>query len=205
MRVLALDAAGLSCSAALLEDEQCLICRHGGDSRAATAQLPRLVGELLAAPGGPLDIVAVTVGPGSFTGLRGAIALAQGLALGAGVPVIGVTVAEALRHGLDIAGPVWVALDARRSGRVFLDSGHGMAACTLDALPSPPGAVTVLGDAADAVCAVVAGAVPGPRRVVCAADVGRVALRRFAGEMGPCEAQPLYVEGPAASGQPAAA
>ena len=197
-RILALDAAGMVCSAALVEDGACLAERSGGDSRTATAGLPRMVRDLLAAHGGGFDAVAVTVGPGSFTGLRGALALAHGLALGAGVPVIGVRVAEALRHGA-APGPVWVALDSRRAGRVFLDTGDGMAARALDALPAPPGPVVVIGDAAEAVCALLPGAAPGAPRRVSASDVAAVAVRRMAGEIGPCEPQPAYLEPPAVS------
>ena len=206
MRVLALDAAGLTCSAALLEGGECLAERAGLDSRRATTDLPVIAAALLAEFGAGLDAVAVTVGPGSFTGLRGALALAHGLALGAGVPVVGVTVAEALLQGASAScpiasGAVWVALDARRPGRIFLDTGSGMAGRLLEALPLPPGPVLVLGDAALAVCAAVPGAVAGENRTVSAAAVGRVALRRLVGELGPCSPQPLYIEAPAAREQ----
>ena len=43
-----------------------------------------------------LDAVAAVVGPGGFTGIRAALALAEGIGLGAGIPVIGVTTGEAL-------------------------------------------------------------------------------------------------------------
>ncbi len=204
MRILALDAAGMVCSTALLEDGLCLGERFGGDSRTATAGLPLMVRDLLSGQAGGFDAVAVTVGPGSFTGLRGALALAHGLAIGAGVPVVGVRVAEALLHDLP-PGPVWVALDTRRAGRVFLDIGEGMAACALDALPVPAGPIVVVGDAADAVCALVPGAVSGSRTRVHAASVARVALLRLAGQIGPCEPQPLYVEAPAMRAAPATA
>ncbi len=194
MRILALDAAGLTCSAALLDGSLCLAERCG-NSRTATAALPGIAAGLL--DGAGFDAVAVTVGPGSFTGLRGALALAHGLALGAGVPVVGVTVVEALLHGLACPGPIWIALDARRTGRIFLDDGTGMRPCLLSAVPSPPAPVLVLGDAADAVCTATPGTILGERRSVSAADVGRVALRRLAGEIGPCLPQPLYVEAPA--------
>lgn len=67
-----------------------------------------------------LDTIAVGIGPGSFTGLRTACSVAQGLALGANLPVLPVptllAVAEAWRHQHAPAaaqGNVWAMLDAR--------------------------------------------------------------------------------------------
>lgn len=200
MRILALDASGAGCSAALLDGGICLAERSGGDSRTATACLPALVRGLLDEFGGGFGAVAVTVGPGSFTGLRGALALAHGLAMGSGVPVVGVTVPEAVRHGADAAS-AWVALDARRAGRVFLDRCGVAEAFTLDALPLPDGPVQILGDAAGPVTALLraggARAMQGEYGAVSAFDVGQVALQRLAGTIGPCAPQPLYVEPPA--------
>jgi len=68
-----------------------------------------------------LDIIAVNRGPGSFTGIRSAVALGRGLALATELPVLGVTSHEALvaRIGRDGADrPLLVALDARR-GEVY--------------------------------------------------------------------------------------
>src|ERR1700709_979055 len=63
-----------------------------------------------------LDLIAVTVGPGSFTGIRGGVALAQGIGVAAGVPVIGVTVREALADSLPQLGGrmLWCATNSRR-------------------------------------------------------------------------------------------
>ena len=203
MRLLALDAALAQCSAALLQDVACLDLLTAGDSRAASGALPGLVQDLLRDHGPEFDAVAVTVGPGSFTGLRGSIALAHGLALGRGVPVIGVSVPEAL---LERAGPqpglVWVAIDTRRAGRIFLARGQSIIAVPLDDLPLPPGPVTILGDAANQAAAVLrtrgAEAIASTIQSFTAIDTGRVSLRRLAGELPACEAQPLYIEPPLA-------
>ena len=208
MRLLVLDAALGPCSVALIADGVCLGARYGADSRAATATLPGLVQDLLRDHGGKLDAIGVTVGPGSFTGLRGALALAQGLAIGAGIPVLGVTVAEALLEASAPSGrSAWIALDSRRAGRIFLGRNGVMEAAALDTLPVPDEPVRVLGDAA----ATVVAALQEAGADVISADIarvspeamGRVALRRFAGELLPCPAQPLYIEPPEA--RPAAA
>ncbi len=203
MRLLALDAALGACSVAFMTGGRLLGLREGGDSRLATSVLPGLVQGLLAEHGRELDAVAVTIGPGSFTGLRGALALAHGLAIGAGVPVVAVTVAEALRAAVMPAPRYedWVALDSRRAGRIFLDRGDGMVAVSLDALPTPAGPVRVLGDAAPAVVAVLRQTGTDAVMIgqaVSAAAVGQVALWRLAGDIPPCDARPLYVEPPEA-------
>ena len=66
---------------------------------------------------GDLRALAVGTGPGNFTGVRIAVAAARGLALGLGIPAVGVTRLEALAHGLP--RPVIVIEDARR-GQVYV-------------------------------------------------------------------------------------
>ena len=87
--------------------------RHGD-------QLLQLVDALLVDGGvriGQLDAIAFGRGPGSFTGLRIAAGTAQGLALGAGLPVIPVSSLAALAQGAE-AQKVLAALDARM-GEVY--------------------------------------------------------------------------------------
>lgn len=203
MRVLAIDAACAACSVAVLTDDQVTAARTADSSRGAASILPGLVADALAASPGALDAVAVSVGPGGFTGLRAALALAHGLALGFGVELIGVSVAEALADAAGtLAGrALWVALDSRR-GRVFLDRGGLLAAVTLDTLPTPDGPVAIAGDAAIPVAARLAArgsdvlltAVRQPH----AAGVGRAARRRARGDLPPLAAVPLYVDPPEA-------
>ena len=196
MRLLVLDAALGPCSAAVLEGGVC-VAEQRRDARTELADLPAMAQAVLGAA--PVSAVAVTVGPGSFTGLRAAIALAHGVALGRGVPLIGVTVAEAFGETVALPPEValWVALDTRR-GRIFLSRDGLIEVLPLDGLPRPTGAVTVAGDAARPVvqrlqAAGCSAATEGPDEIAPAA-LGRVALRRLAGELPPCPAQPLYLE-----------
>lgn len=202
MRVLALDAAGAGCFVALVVDGAVRAERRATGERGQSALLPTMARDVLA-EAGAFDLVAVTVGPGSFTGLRGAIALAHGLALGASCPVIGVTVAEALVEALPKLPrrAIWVALDNRR-GRVFLDIAGELAAWPLDGLPRPHGPVAIAGDQASEVAARLAAQehdvmLTDSRRPK-ALQVAAVGLRRASGGLLPLAAQPLYVEPPEA-------
>ncbi len=66
-----------------------------------------------------LDLIACTLGPGSFTGLRIGISTAKGLSLGLGLPWVGVPSLDCMAWGHDsMPGPVAPIMDARR-GRVY--------------------------------------------------------------------------------------
>jgi tRNA threonylcarbamoyladenosine biosynthesis protein TsaB len=227
--VLAIDSSLGACSVAVLRDRLILSERLHPAARGQAALLPGLVREALQAAGvtpAQLDLIAATVGPGSFTGLRAGLALAHGIGLAAGIPVIGVTVAEALAAAvaeeitaamnadtaaLSAANPaalsadphrqLWVAIDSRR-GRVFLDREGVLTGFDLHALPQPTGPVAICGDASIQVTARLAARGADVRltdaRLPRAAMVGAVALRRHAGLLAPLAAQPLYVDPPEA-------
>lgn len=126
MRILALDSASAACSVAVLSDG--VVCARAFEAR-LRGHAERLVPMIEAVVGesgiafDQFDAVAVTVGPGAFTGVRIGLATARGLALATGAPLIGVTTLEAvaaavpeeLRAGRDLA----VVLDARK-GEVYL-------------------------------------------------------------------------------------
>ena len=195
MRILALDAALGPCSAALVAGGAVQAERRSDDPRGASAALPGLVAAVLA--GGGFDAVAVTIGPGSFTGVRAALALAHGLALGAGVPITGVTSMAALAAAwVPVPGrALWVALDTRR-GRVFLGRAGRIEAVALDALPEPDGPLDLAGDAAASVMARIGGRLAGITRIEARWVAQAATADLLAGT--PRPAQPLYVEPPEA-------
>lgn len=212
--ILALDASLARCSAALLADGVPRAGRSLAGDRGHAALLPPMAQAVLREAGvrpTQLDAVAAVVGPGGFTGIRAALALAQGIALAAGLPVIGVTTGEALVAALPPAlraRATWSVVDNRR-GRVVLErfAPHAAVpegpplACDIDALPLPAGPLVLVGDAAPAVAAALASRGADAVATEClmpdAAAAARVAALRLAGRIGPLAARPLYVEPPA--------
>ncbi|WP_110686588.1 tRNA (adenosine(37)-N6)-threonylcarbamoyltransferase complex dimerization subunit type 1 TsaB [Salinicola aestuarinus] len=116
--LLALDASSNACSCALWRDGT-LIHRFEIAPREHTRRLMPMIDELLDEAGvtiADLDAIAYGHGPGSFTGLRIAAGIAQGLAYGADLPLIGVSTLEALAlsaHRQCHARHIVAALDAR--------------------------------------------------------------------------------------------
>jgi tRNA threonylcarbamoyl adenosine modification protein YeaZ len=206
MHILALDSALARCSAGIVVDGELAASRQQDVARGHAALLPDMTAEVLAEAGVPadgLDFVAVTVGPGSFTGVRAGLALAHGVALPAGLQVVGVTVGEALADALPHLGGrgFWSAIDSRR-GRVFIEHDGAVAAHVLDALPLPAGRVAVGGDAAIAVAGRLAArgadVMLTDARLPLVRHVAMAGLARWTGALPPRSAQPLYVDAPEA-------
>lgn len=110
MRLIAFDTATEWCTAALWADGEVAFREERAGQRHSDLLVP-MVMDLLAEAGltlSQLDGLAYGMGPGSFTGLRIACGVAQGLALGGGVPVLGVSTLEAL------AEEAWQARGAER-------------------------------------------------------------------------------------------
>jgi tRNA threonylcarbamoyladenosine biosynthesis protein TsaB len=122
MIVLAIDTAGTGCFAAVYDAvTDSLLASAGADiGRGHAEQLLAFIDQALAESGKTLsdiDRIAVTIGPGSFTGIRVGVAAARGFALALSVPSVGVSILAALaksagenHHGR----PVLAAMDAKR-------------------------------------------------------------------------------------------
>lgn len=121
MRVLAIDTALEACSAAVLDTARAGIIAHETQAMArghAEALMPLIARVLDRADlhFDELDRIAVTTGPGSFTGLRVGISAARGIALASGKPAVGLSTLAALAApfiAADDALPVVSAIDAR--------------------------------------------------------------------------------------------
>src|SRR5947207_3795983 len=118
MRILALDASTEMCAVALGGSEGFVERSTVAGQRHSELLLPMITAVLADAGIGvrALDGIAFGSGPGSFTGLRIACGVAQGLALGAGLPVIGIPTLAAMAEAArlrDGSGRVIAALDAR--------------------------------------------------------------------------------------------
>ena len=94
MKILAFDSATSACSAAIWRDGEIPARRFVAMERGQSEALIPMVVEVLKEAGltyAEIDFIAVTVGPGSFTGVRIGLAAARGMALAGGLPVVGVT------------------------------------------------------------------------------------------------------------------
>jgi tRNA A37 threonylcarbamoyladenosine modification protein TsaB len=127
--VLAFDTSAAHCAAALLCGDR-LMARVEAMAKGQAERLVPMLDEMLAEEGlvwADIGLIAVGTGPGNFTGIRIAVSLARGLALGLGVPAIGVTGFEALGEGR------LVALPAPR-GQVYV-KGPGVDVGIMEAAP----------------------------------------------------------------------
>src|SRR3954471_5648864 len=120
--LLAFDASGPAISVAVLRDGTLLAHHREALARGHAERLPPALAATMAASGcglAALDAIAVTVGPGSFTGIRVGLAAARGLGFALDRPVLGITTLEAVAHGLDAAQragrPVLALIDSKRA------------------------------------------------------------------------------------------
>jgi tRNA threonylcarbamoyladenosine biosynthesis protein TsaB len=214
MRILALEAATEACSVALLAGDQLLV-RTSESGKGSAPRILMMAEELLAEAQfslSMLDGVAASIGPGSFTGVRIGVAVAQGLAFGAGLKVVPVTTLEALALEVLSAPDVRAVacLDARM-GEVYwgcyaADALRGVIGCgparvgPPDSVAlGPPGPYVGIGRGFSAYpkLAGMLGIEMSPAQRLAlpsAAQIARLGAVRFAGgSLDPADLVPLYI------------
>lgn len=215
-RLLALDAAGASCSVALWSQGTVLAQRFEAMTRGQSERLAPMIDAVMRESGSAyrdLDAIAVTRGPGGFTGVRIGLATARGLALACACPLIGISnllavaaaIPEAERRGRIIV----VLLDAKRAevyAQVFATD-LGALAAPRAALPRdldeylPSGPLTLAGDGVDQARDALAAAgrdlaIASSSGLAQAAQVAALAAGRPLPVPGAPPVQPLYLRGP---------
>lgn len=151
MRVLIVDTALGACSAGVVEDGRLLGVRSELMTKGHQERLAGMARDAVAEAGcgfDGLERIGVTVGPGSFTGLRVGLAFAQGLGAALDRPVVGVSTLDALAASAPATGLVAAVIDARRGqvyARLFRD---GVALGAAEALPLEVAADRILEAAA---------------------------------------------------------
>ncbi|MBN2484695.1 MAG: tRNA (adenosine(37)-N6)-threonylcarbamoyltransferase complex dimerization subunit type 1 TsaB [Bacteroidales bacterium] len=102
-RILLIDTATDTCSAAIGEGNSIIALRESADDRSHAVKLAAFIDELFKEASiepGQLSAVAISMGPGSYTGLRIGVSMAKGLCYGAGVPLIAVPTLQAMCYGV---------------------------------------------------------------------------------------------------------
>ncbi|MGH6980733.1 MAG: tRNA (adenosine(37)-N6)-threonylcarbamoyltransferase complex dimerization subunit type 1 TsaB [Stellaceae bacterium] len=211
MYILGLDSAGNGASVALLRDGAVVSARVMSRPRGQAEILMPMIDEALREArieARSLDAIGVATGPGSFTGLRIAVAAARGLALATGAPAIGVTrfaaVAAQFSGERRDGRALLVALDTRRDDfflQLFADrdgeprlAGGDDAASTLPKIP-----LSLAGDAAYRLASFLSGrdirVADEPERPL-AEPVARLAAAAFRPGMAVAPPRPLYLRPP---------
>ena len=163
MRLLALDTATAACSVALRADGIVIAHHHADMARGQSEALMPMIAKVLAEAGlafTDLDLLAVTVGPGAFTGIRIGLAAAKGLALATSLPLAGIATTEAVAAAIPQSErqgrTILVALDSKRE-ELWVQAFNAdltplappMAALPQAAAALVTGPCVVVGDAAD--------------------------------------------------------
>ena len=212
-RLLAFDSAGSACSAAVWDSGRVTAARFEAMARGQSERLVPMIEEVMAEAGldyARLDALAVTLGPGGFTGVRIGLATARGLALATGRPLLGLTSFEAVAAAVEETRtrelPLAVLLDAKRAEvylQVFAPDLVPLGPpCSLlpEDLPAalPQGPLTVAGDGVTQAAAQLERpglrvAADGPAE---AARFAALAASRPLPPPGSPPPRPLYLRGP---------
>jgi tRNA threonylcarbamoyladenosine biosynthesis protein TsaB len=211
MMLLAIDTAGVDCSAAVYDASQEKILASVTDriGKGHAERLMAMIDDVLETAGVALtDLtrIAVTIGPGSFTGIRVGVAAARGLALALPADAVGVTTLSALARAHlagDASRPVIAAMDAKRDeiyAQVFAPDGSALTQAAAISLEDLRHLAQIHGAAVTgSASALLAGegAASEPDRF----DIAMVARIGAEAHVDAARPKPLYLRGPDAKPQ----
>jgi tRNA threonylcarbamoyladenosine biosynthesis protein TsaB len=123
--LLAFDTSSAACTAALFEGDRCVARKDELIGRGHSERLVPMIAELL--DGRSASHILVGVGPGSFTGIRVAIAAAHGLAIGWNAELLGMSSLALLAAGANSDGDIAAAVLGGH-GELFVQQFDGMTA-----------------------------------------------------------------------------
>lgn len=119
MLVLGIDTSATTCAVALLENEMLLAQETVVAGKAHSEVILVAIDHILQITHkkiSDVELIAVSEGPGSFTGVRIGVSVVKGLAFGNHIPTVGVSTLEALAHNLlGMDGLICAVMDARRN------------------------------------------------------------------------------------------
>jgi tRNA threonylcarbamoyladenosine biosynthesis protein TsaB len=201
--ILGLDTCLAACSVAVLDGERVLAARREVMARGHQERLAPMAQAVMAEaelPFAAIERIGVTVGPGSFTGLRVGVAFAKGLAAALDVPAVGIGTLEALAAQAE--GLAFAAIDARRDQLYLQAFEDGQPLMAPDALHRDTAAarlaeiccgrpVTLIGSGA----ALLQPTLPGAR-VLAAEGADARDVARLAAARSPTPLKPLYLRAP---------
>ncbi|RFC62933.1 tRNA (adenosine(37)-N6)-threonylcarbamoyltransferase complex dimerization subunit type 1 TsaB [Fulvimarina endophytica] len=205
--VLAIDTSLDDCSAAIAAGggDRIVAARTERIGRGHAERLPGLIDGVLAEAGAgfrDIAMVAVTIGPGSFTGVRVGVSAARGYALALGIPSVGISSLHAMAEGVRTTHAVLAVHDAKR-GEVYalllgadgsiLSPPRALAPESIgDMLAGIDGPIDLTGSAAE----MILGTLPHHETMISSArseiDIATVA-RLACGSVGVEAAKPLYL------------
>ncbi|MEO9526018.1 tRNA (adenosine(37)-N6)-threonylcarbamoyltransferase complex dimerization subunit type 1 TsaB [Roseibium sp.] len=217
MRLLAIDTALANCAAAVLDNDAGSACFEACAEEIGRGHAERLmdmIGEVMAETSTPfssLDRVAVTIGPGSFTGMRVGLAVARGFGLVLGKPVVGITTLAAIARSAapgDAGAPLLVALTGK-GDEVYCQqfdasgapAGQAGVLTFADLAANLPEGIRLAGSAAEKVageCGIPTDRILSRRGFPCIRDVAELGMTADPARSSP---SPLYLRPPDATPQ----